>query len=165
MGCHQLREGVCVAGPCSRQELHRHASILASRVLTLAICPSPLQTPASLETGRRRPPSFASSWCQPFRDEPPRLTSHCGLSYRALSSRPHPASGKRRELLRLPARSSLRDHLSAPGTWLFDVDSRIGARDDDGDVRTRPPAGGGAARPVLGQTARGCRKHGERPWL
>jgi hypothetical protein len=30
--------------------------------------------------------------------------------------------------------------LSAPGTWLFDVDSRTGARDDDGDVRSRHPA-------------------------
>src|SRR5581483_8920057 len=66
MGCHELREGVGVAGPCSRQELHRRASILASPVLTVAIRPSTLSTPASLETGRRRPPGFAPSWCQPF---------------------------------------------------------------------------------------------------
>src|SRR5581483_7213188 len=68
MRCHELREGAAVAGPCSRQELHRHASILASPVLTVAICPSTLKTPASLETGRWQPPGFPSSWCQPFRD-------------------------------------------------------------------------------------------------
>src|SRR5581483_2014488 len=86
MRCHELREGFGVAGPCSRQELHRRASILASPVLTVAICPSTLSTPASLETGRRRPPSLASSRCRPFRMN--RRISHLIASWRTGLSRP-----------------------------------------------------------------------------
>ncbi len=102
---------------------------------------------------------------RPLANESSRLTPHRGLAPRALSSRAHPSSGRRPQLLRLRARSSIRDHLPAPDTWLFDIDSRTGSRGDHGDVRNRHSADGSAARPVLRQSARGRRKRGEHPCL
>src|SRR5579863_6537124 len=77
-------------------------------------------------------------------DEPPSLTPHRGLAHRPLSPGSHPSSGKRPQLLRLRAHPSLRDHLSAPDPWLFNVDSRTGSRSDHGDGRNCHTADGSA---------------------
>src|SRR5581483_4054570 len=100
----------------------------SSRVHPRIACPHGRHLPVNpVDTGEPRnwAPAAAQSCVfavSTLSNEPAHLTSHRELANRAVSARAHPSGGQRPELLRVRARSSLRDHLPAPGTWLFDVD-------------------------------------------